>query len=227
MFMSLDLPENKEQLTQIITDIGQNIATKLEKGEQIDEHQQLCLVLIKQYGSGDIGILFTFFLNIIKCSKGESFVCSPDEPHAYIQGELMEAMVNSDNVVRGGLTPKYKDTKTLVEMLKYKFQDIKPTTGIRDTADDEAVQYTRYPTGYPDFMISHLHVQQAEEQEFQHKFNSLTIAFVLSGTAKVEIEGFTPLALSELKAYMILPEHALKITNTSANLQIYFCTCDI
>ena len=119
MFMTLDLPENKEQLTQIITDIGQNIATKLEKGEQIDEHQQLCLVLIKQYGSGDIGILFTFFLNIIKCSKGESFVCSPDEPHAYIQGELMEAMVNSDNVVRGGLTPKYKDTKTLVEVSKF------------------------------------------------------------------------------------------------------------
>ena len=72
--------------------------------------------MIKQYGNCDIGILFTFFLNIIKCSKGESFVCSPDEPHAYIQGELMEAMVNSDNVVRGGLTPKYKDTKTLVEV---------------------------------------------------------------------------------------------------------------
>jgi len=71
--------------------------------------------------------------------------------------------VNSDNVVRGGLTPKYKDTKTLVEMLKYQFQDIKPSAGVRDTADDEAVQYTRYPTGYPDFMISHLHIDQAEE----------------------------------------------------------------
>ena len=30
----------------------------------------------------------------------------------------MEAMVNSDNVVRGGLTPKFKDTKTLVEVSK-------------------------------------------------------------------------------------------------------------
>ena len=28
----------------------------------------------------------------------------------------MEAMVASDNVVRGGLTPKFKDTKTLVEV---------------------------------------------------------------------------------------------------------------
>ena len=41
----------------------------------------------------------------------------------------MEAMVNSDNVVRGGLTPKYKDTKTLVEMLKYEFTECRPTRG--------------------------------------------------------------------------------------------------
>ena len=44
---------------------------------------------------------------------GDSFVISPDEPHAYISGDLIEAMVCSDNVVRGGLTPKFKDTKTL------------------------------------------------------------------------------------------------------------------
>jgi mannose-6-phosphate isomerase len=59
----------------------------------------------------------------LKLKEGESFVISPDEPHAYISGDLMEAMVASDNVVRGGLTPKFKDTKTLVEMLKYEFKE--------------------------------------------------------------------------------------------------------
>jgi mannose-6-phosphate isomerase len=47
---------------------------------------------------------------------GESFVISPDEPHVYISGDLMEAMVSSDNVVRGGLTPKLKDTATLTDV---------------------------------------------------------------------------------------------------------------
>jgi mannose-6-phosphate isomerase class I len=28
-------------------------------------------------------------------------------------------MINSDNVVRGGLTPKHKDTKTLLELLDF------------------------------------------------------------------------------------------------------------
>ena len=51
--------------------------------------------------------------------KGESFVISPDEPHAYIAGDLVEAMVNSDNVVRGGLTPKFKDTQTLVDVSNF------------------------------------------------------------------------------------------------------------
>ena len=40
-------------------------------------------------------------------------------PHAYIEGELLECMVNSDNVVRGGLTPKLKDSATLCEILPY------------------------------------------------------------------------------------------------------------
>ena len=80
----------------------------------------MCLRLVDQYGNCDIGILFTFFFNILRLNKGESFVISPDEPHAYISGDLMEAMVSSDNVVRGGLTPKFKDTATLVEVSKSK-----------------------------------------------------------------------------------------------------------
>lgn len=76
-------------------------------------------------------------------------------------------------------------------------------------------------------MISHLGIEQAEENEFTHKFNSMAIAFVLSGTCKVDIEGYTPFALSERKAYMILPEQTVKITNTSPNVSIYFCSCDI
>ena len=87
----------------------------------------------EQYGNSDVGLLFIFFLNVLNPKPGQSFICSPDEPHAYLQGELIEAMVNSDNVVRGGLTPKYKDKETLTEvgeiiimflqMLIYKFNE--------------------------------------------------------------------------------------------------------
>lgn len=70
------------------------------------------------------------FFNILRLNTGESFVISPDEPHAYISGDLIEAMVCSDNVVRGGLTPKFKDTKTLQDMLIYEFKERKSNSGV-------------------------------------------------------------------------------------------------
>ena len=37
-----------------------------------------------------------------------------NEPHAYVAGEIIECMACSDNVVRAGLTPKFKDVPNLV-----------------------------------------------------------------------------------------------------------------
>jgi len=42
-----------------------------------------------------------------------------NEPHAYIYGDCVECMALSDNVVRAGLTPKFRDVSTLCSMLTY------------------------------------------------------------------------------------------------------------
>ena len=81
-------------------------------------HQKFCLVLIEQYGN-DVGVVFTFLMNIVMPGAGKWFLIDAGVPHCYLQGELMEIMVNSDNVVRGGLTPKLKDIDTLIEILPY------------------------------------------------------------------------------------------------------------
>jgi len=36
--------------------------------------------------------------------------------HAYLKGNCIEAMANSDNVVRCGFTPKFKDIQTMNEV---------------------------------------------------------------------------------------------------------------
>jgi hypothetical protein len=45
----------------------------------------------------------------------------PNEPHAYLSGDCVEAMALSDNVVRAGLTPKPRDVATLCRMLHYRY----------------------------------------------------------------------------------------------------------
>lgn len=87
--------------------------------EHKSAHQNLCLRLIEQYGREDIGVVFIFLLNILKLKKGEWIFIDANEPHVYIQGQLMENMINSDNVVRGGLTPKLKDVETLCSILPF------------------------------------------------------------------------------------------------------------
>jgi len=76
-------------------------------------------------------------------------------------------------------------------------------------------------------MLTHLHIAQAEEAEFTQQFKSCAIAFVLSGTATAEMEGYSLVEMDSMKAYMILPEQSVKIKNTSDNLEIYFCSCDL
>ncbi|CAH0058744.1 unnamed protein product [Clonostachys solani] len=87
--------------------------------------------LNSQFGS-DIGLFVAFFLNYVTLQPGEALFLVADDIHAYISGDIIECMAASDNVVRAGLTPKFKDTDTLVSMLTYNFapieeQKMKPT----------------------------------------------------------------------------------------------------
>ena len=65
-------------------------------------------------------MFFFTFIHFFNFSPFISFNLSgPNEPHAYLAGDCVECMANSDNVVRAGLTPKFKDVKTLCSMLNY------------------------------------------------------------------------------------------------------------
>lgn len=69
---------------------------------------------------GDVGLFSVFLLNVIRLQPGEAIFLAQNEPHAYLFGDCVECMATSDNVVRAGLTPKFKDVDTLVRMLTYK-----------------------------------------------------------------------------------------------------------
>jgi mannose-6-phosphate isomerase len=60
-------------------------------------------------------------LNYVTLGAGHAFVMRANEPHAYLSGDILECMACSDNVVRVGLTPKFKDVDTLTAMLTYRW----------------------------------------------------------------------------------------------------------
>lgn len=69
---------------------------------------------------GDIGVLCPLILNCVYLSPGQSFFMGADEPHAYVSGDCIECMAPSDNVIRSGLTPKFKDVDVLCDCLTYR-----------------------------------------------------------------------------------------------------------
>lgn len=76
-----------------------------------------------QFGP-DYGLFVLFLCNLVTMAPGEALFLRADDIHAYISGDIVECMAASDNVVRAGFTPKFKDVDTLVSMLTYNYAPI-------------------------------------------------------------------------------------------------------
>ena len=66
---------------------------------------------------GDVGTLSPLYLNLVTLAPEEALFLSAGELHAYLEGTAIEIMANSDNVLRGGLTPKNVDVPELLGVL--------------------------------------------------------------------------------------------------------------
>lgn len=72
---------------------------------------------------GDAGVLAALLLNRISLAPGQAIFVRAGNLHTYLRGFAVEVMANSDNVLRGGLTPKHVDVPELLRVL-----DFEPTT---------------------------------------------------------------------------------------------------
>lgn len=107
---------SNSQVVSSIKNLKQRLLTNIVKSEL----DKLILELDSQYPLGEIGVFMPILLNYLILKEGESIFLAANEPHAYLSGDCIECMAISDNVVRMGLTPKFKDKDTLIEMLTYK-----------------------------------------------------------------------------------------------------------
>jgi mannose-6-phosphate isomerase len=93
------------------------------------------IVRLNEQFPNDIGLFVFFFLNFVTLEPGEAMFLKADDIHAYISGDIIECMASSDNVVRAGFTPKFKDVDTLTDMLTYSYAPI----------EEQKLEPTEYP----------------------------------------------------------------------------------
>ena len=94
---------------------------------------------------GDAGVLAALLLNRISLKSGEGIFLPAGNLHSYLQGIAMEVMANSDNVLRGGLTPKHVDVPELLRVL-----DFTPVIDARVATTRDGIELT-YDTPTAEF----------------------------------------------------------------------------
>ncbi|MFL5741245.1 MAG: mannose-6-phosphate isomerase, class I [Flavisolibacter sp.] len=70
-------------------------------------------------GQFDRGIFSIYFFNLVHLKKGQGVFQPAGMPHAYLEGQNVELMSNSDNVLRAGLTEKYIDVPELMKHVQF------------------------------------------------------------------------------------------------------------
>ncbi|GAC1489719.1 MAG: mannose-6-phosphate isomerase, class I [Pseudarthrobacter sp.] len=131
LIQSLDNPDGGaglraafERLIQGGEDVPRDtstVAAALASSTSLAPYQRELSTVIKlneQY-PGDPGVLISLLLNRISLAPGEAVYLPEGKIHAYLSGLGVEVMASSDNVLRGGLTPKFIDVPELLRTVDF------------------------------------------------------------------------------------------------------------
>lgn len=144
----------------------------------------------------DAGLLCFYLFNIVNLKKGEGIYQGAGLPHAYLRGQNIELMAASDNVIRGGLTPKFVDIPALLNTIEYR--EVVPK--IIPAYQGEEALYL-YPTPEAkDFAMQRLSFNPFDEEAFIT--TSASILLVMAGSLYIDL-GEDSIHLSQGEAVFI------------------------
>ena len=134
-------------------------------------------------GHRDRGIFSIYLLNLVQLRPGQGTFQSAGTLHAYLEGVTVELMGNSDNVLRGGLTPKHVDVPGLMSILSFDSGLPVVMNGVHAGASELV-----YQTPSDDFELSSIHLEPGA-QYLGNAVHGPDTIIILNGTAIVIANG--------------------------------------
>jgi mannose-6-phosphate isomerase len=141
----------------------------------------------------DKGILSIYILNIVQVPKYQGVFQGAGLLHAYLEGQNIELMANSDNVLRGGLTPKHIDIEELIQHIQ--FEPTHPNILKGDEINSFEIQF---PCPVPDFGLTKIAISVGET--YTNKTDSFEMFLVMQGAAIINGIEFQAGELAAVKA---------------------------
>jgi mannose-6-phosphate isomerase len=157
---------------------------------------------------GDPGVVVALLLNRVTLRQGEALYLPAGNIHAYLEGLGIELMAASDNVLRGGLTPKHVDVPELLRVL-----DFAPTPVPYLAPEHPSPAVEVFRPDVPDFVLVHVRAGDPDDPEPSYRPDGPAIALCVSGT--VTLAGRSSATLRRGESVYITPdEGAIAVTGT-------------
>ncbi|GAA5942344.1 uncharacterized protein JCM15063_002977 [Sporobolomyces koalae] len=161
---------------------------------------------VKTYGEEDVGVLVsTCLMNLLRMRKGEGAWILADDLHAYVEGDIIECMANSDNMVAHGLgTEEQGGISTFVDMLSYRHLPAsKLLLEYQDKSPLGHQGLTRhYKVPIAEFDLVSISLASSSTQETLKPLDGPLTFVVTEGSVSVTVEGET-LKLSQGQAAFV------------------------
>lgn len=155
----------------------------------------------------DPGILAALLMNRVVLQPGEAVFVPAGHMHAHLRGTGVEVMANSDNVIRGGLTPKHVDVSELIKVV-----DFDPTVPQLTHPQSVGHGVEHYPTDCPEFDVWRLTSTAATDEVTLPGNGSARVLLAISGTLRLNSPtGSLDLARGQ-SAFLAAAENAVTLS---------------
>jgi mannose-6-phosphate isomerase len=145
-----------------------------------------CALALGARYPGDIGVVASLLLNHVRLEPLQAIYLEAGRLHAYVSGMGVEIMASSDNVLRGGLTPKHVDVPELIGVLRFDSPPLLPTPTTPSAGGEIC-----YETPAPEFRLSRIELL---DQRFHGELRGPEILLCVEGQATVEVAQRSPAA---------------------------------
>lgn len=211
----MELPQ--PQADAILSPLVARVLQEAEQGE-VDEtspdYWVAGVVRERQAEPLDRGIFSIYFFNLVRLRPGQAIYQDAGVPHALLRGQALEIMANSDNTVRGGLTPKYVDVPELLRLVH--FDGITPA--IIEATPGSTPHELVYATPSREFRLSKMPLKLGDSVD--HAASSIDILFALDGDAGVVAAG-AAIAVTRGESVLAFAGNTYRVTAGSEDSLVF------
>lgn len=165
---------DKQNLQNVVTEYAQALAKqKVVSTPPFVTPLEIARQALYLYGA-DPGVFAPYLLQVINLMPGEGIFLKPGVVHAYVKGNGIELMNNSDNILRAGLTDKHVDYEELFSIMNTSYVEVHQIPTLQQKS-----KYS-YETDDPFFELARF-----EKGRYEEENGTVSVLLCIEGNTKV------------------------------------------